>query len=283
MQPVAYQGQTYYASQYFHSQYLADSHQAGKYQRHKDFLRVLRTIPLYPEYIRLGHVQEVAWTRIKSEAAQDLRQWQPLFQAIGYQPLTLINAIAQAEFSHHLEDMGSKQIAHASNTTSARQMTQRVPGASLPEEIAIRKLEAYLHLGRLLRTPEHIVQQEAVKQIEASVGLNLRPLLLAAPAQSHIPPDDKMYEPTDLARELGLASAYAVNRILEQMGWQIKKIGGGWEPTPEGMLYAAEHAWVAEHGTKSGYNLKWNLTAVHNALIAHQALTQPHNPKGGTP
>ena len=58
MRPIEYQGQTYFTSRYFHQQYRANSYpqRQGKYTRHKDFLRVLRTIPLYADYLRLGHV-----------------------------------------------------------------------------------------------------------------------------------------------------------------------------------------------------------------------------------
>lgn len=52
------------------------------------------------------------------------------------------------------------------------------------------------------------------------------------------------------------------------LGWQVKKIGGGWEATPTGKPHCADHAWNGEHSTKTGYNLKWRVSAVRQALGA---------------
>jgi prophage antirepressor-like protein len=151
----------------------------------------------------------------------------------------------------------------------------RMDGPPIPEEMAIRQVESWLYLGRMFGTPEHIIQQEAVKQIEATTGLNLRPLMLASPAQQNIAPEDMMLEPTELAVRFGLPSAYALNRHLEALGWQVKRIGGGWEPTPIGAPHATTHAWTAAHGTKSGYNLLWKYEAMRHLFITHGVLPQP--------
>lgn len=58
----------------------------------------------------------------------------------------------------------------------------------------------------------------------------------------------------------------AMNRRLEELGWQMKRIGGGWEATSAGKPHCGTHAWT-EKG-KSGYNLKWRLDAVRQALGA---------------
>jgi hypothetical protein len=267
MQPVMWQGHEYFTSQYFHQQYLAQSPYGAKHQLHRNFLRLLRSIPAYATYVSQGDVVELAWNRIKTEATQILSQYQPLFEGTGYQPLTLLNATAQVAMTHHLDDELSQQISVAANTATARQLTKKA-GVGLPDEIAARKLAAWQEMGRLLGTPAHIVQQEAAKQIAATTGINLRPLLLAAPAQDAITPDDKMLEPRDLAKALGLSSGRILNSHLESLGWQVKRIGGGWEATPAGALHSTQHAWIADHGAKSGYNLKWNCEAVRTALIA---------------
>jgi hypothetical protein len=267
MQSVPWHGQEYFTSQYFHQQYLANSPHGGKYRQHSHFVRTIRAIPAYPIYLEQDAIVELTWNRIKTEGNPILDSFQPLFQAAGWNPLTLLNATAQIALTHHLEDELSKQISVAVNTASARQATTKAV-KGLPTQIAAQMAEDYLRIGALFGTPVHIVQQEAAKQIEATTGINLRPLLLAAPAQQTIAPDDVMLEPTDLAKALGFPSGYALNRALETLGWQVKAISGGWEPTPAGAPYAAQHAWTAEHGAKSGYNWKWKHTATQDALIA---------------
>jgi hypothetical protein len=271
LEQVSWRGQEYFTSQHFHRQYLTDSPHGGKYQRHGDFLRVLRNIPAYSKYVSHGDVVEVSWNRVKSEGTQDSLSFQPLFQAAGWNPLTLLNATAQVALTHHLDNETSQQISVAANTTIARQATRK-PNPALPEEIAVRIARAMNDLGSIFGTPLHIVQQETAKQIETKTGLNVQPFLLAAPAQDNIAPEEKMLEPTDLAKALGLTSGYALNRTLEEIGWQVKRIGGGWEPTPTGAPYVTQHAWV--RGSKTGYNLKWNEQAVTETLHAHNLLAE---------
>jgi hypothetical protein len=72
-----------------------------------------------------------------------------------------------------------------------------------------------------------------------------------------------------------MKSGMALNRALEKIGWQVKRIGGGWEPTPTGTPYAAEHAWTSDHGQKHGYNWRWRQQAVTDAL-RHHGLLETH-------
>ena len=142
------------------------------------------------------------------------------------------------------------------------------------ERIA-QELKGWLEIGEMLGTPIHIIQiikQEAVKQIEAALGVSIKGLLSSAAAQNQIAATDEMFEPTELAQRLQMPSAYALNLALEKLGWQVKRIGGGWEATPQGVPHAARHAWIAERGTKSGYNWKWRLENVREALLTHGLL-----------
>lgn len=269
MLSVLWQGHEYFTSQYFHAQYLANSQYGGKYARHDEFLRVVRGIEAYALYIQQGDIVELTWAQVKSSSTQILRSaLAPLFEARGYQKLYLLNATAQVALSHHLDDELSQQLSVATNTSAARQMTRKASGPLLPEEHASRALAAFMDIGRQLQTPPHIAQQEAVKQIAATTGVNLQPFLLGAPAQDAIPPDAKRLEPTDLAAALGWgpSKGAALNKALEALGWQVRAIGGGWEATPAGTPYCSAHAWTSERGTKSGYNLKWSLKAVQDAL-----------------
>lgn len=259
MQPVQYQGQPYFTSQYFHQQYLTNSHAGGKYQRHTHFLRLLRSIEAYQDYLERGDIVELTWQGVLTEGNQNRVSFQPLFQAAGWNPVTLLNATAQIAMSHHLDDELSKQMSVATNVTVARQATRDM----LPEELATRKVAAWLEAGKLFGTPPHIVQQEAAKKVLAETGVDFRPLLLAAPAQNTLADDERMLEPTDLAPVLGMKSGYAVNMFLQGNGWQHKP-NGHWEPTAKGQPYAALHAWSKQG--KEGYNYRWRVTAVQHLM-----------------
>jgi hypothetical protein len=275
MQPVFWQEHEYFTSQYFHQKYIqqkAEEGEPGKLQRHDNFRRKIHNIESYARLLAGAHIVELPWEAVKTGPTHILSRLKPLFESTGYYPLLLLDATAQIELTHHLDDELSKEIAyrHSHNAT-----TPRKPGASLPEETAIRIAEAYGQLGQFFGIPEHIIQQEAVKQIEVRTGVNLRAMLLAAPAQKNIAPEDMMLEPTELAVRFGLPSAYVLNRHLEVIGWQVKRIGGGWEPTPNGAPHATTHAWTSAHGTKSGYNLLWKCEAVRQLFITHGVLPEP--------
>ena len=272
MQPVEWQGQAYFTSQYFHAQYLANSQFGGKYRRHSDFLRVIRSIPAYALYVTQGDIAELDWNRMKAEGKQVLLSFQPLFQAAGWNPLTLLNATTQLALANFLDDEESKKLSVATNTSAARQFAPKSSRALLPDEHAERVASAWLRMGKLFNVPEHIAQQEAVKQVEQTTGIHLHAFLLTAPAQSSIKPEDIMLEPKDLAKELGMQSGAMVNRALEHIGWQVKAISGGWEATPIGQGSSTTHAWTADHGAKSGYNLKWRRQAVIDAFKTHGIL-----------
>lgn len=265
MQPVRYNGQEYFTSQYFHRQYQESAGLKGKYQRHHNFLKLLRSIEAYKLYIEQDDIVELTWGEMK-EANPNRIQWQPLFHGTGYQPLTLLNATAQLALHQHLDDELSKQIAYTTNANGARQSRKPIE-AHTPTELAKRDMVAFLEVARLLAVPTHIGQQEAVKMVEATHGVNFRPLLKAAPAQNAIPDDAQMLEPADLAKLLGMKDGAIVNKRLEAIGWQ-RKVGASWEPTPLGQPHAARHAWVAEHGRREGYNWKWNVLVVKRALQA---------------
>jgi Rha family phage regulatory protein len=131
------------------------------------------------------------------------------------------------------------------------------------ERTALELLKSRLSASVLFKVPEHIAQQEATKLILAETSVDYTPLLLAAPAQNDIAPQDEMLEPTWLAKRLGIRNAIKMNLILEHLGLQTKT-GETWLPTLEGEDLCIKHAW--SKGTKSGYNLKWRVTAISNLL-----------------
>jgi hypothetical protein len=279
MQPVQYNGQEYYTSQYFHRQYIANSVHGGKYQRHGDFLRLLRTIETYKIYIQQGDIVELVWSQVNSrtpnqrsyvvteeDKSTSLSQlFKPLFQAINYNPLTLLNATAQLALSHHLDDEINKQLSVAVNTAMATPHADQ-DDTLPPYKEALVAFAFYLTMGKLLNAPLHILEQEGVKQLLLNMNIDCRFLLAISPAQNNIPETEMMLEPTELAAKLGIANAVAMNRYLYEFGLQVRSPDGTWEPTPLGAPHCIRHAWQSHHSTKSGYNLKWNVRAIYTLL-----------------
>lgn len=171
MQPVEYEGQPYYTSQYFYQQYRANSEQTGKYQRHRDFLRLIRSIENYPLHIEQGYIVELEWDRIKSGPAQDLRRWKPLFQATGYYPLLLISATFQLELAHHLDDAISKKMAVTANVSAARQNPHPTILAQYPEMQAIVD-QAHAVIALATKTAEARSIAESAQREAAKANAN---------------------------------------------------------------------------------------------------------------
>jgi hypothetical protein len=115
--------QDYFSDHYFHREYVRNSPHGGKYRRHDNFRRLLKSIETYSTYIDRQDIIELTWNGVKSGPTQDLSVWQPLFKASGYHDIVLINATAQIALSHHLDDVVNKQISVAANVTVARQAT----------------------------------------------------------------------------------------------------------------------------------------------------------------
>lgn len=126
-------------------------------------------------------------------------------------------------------------------------------------------IEADLHIANLLGVPIHLAQSEAVKHARLSTGYDVSHLLQYAPAQSSIPDNDIMLEPTELARELGYSSAIAMNKALASAGLQVRNFDK-WQAIGFGAKISAVHHW--SKGGKTGYNLKWNVAKVRQALEA---------------
>lgn len=269
MQPVHYNNQEYFTSQYFHAQYLANSPHGGKYRRHPNFLRALRTIDTYQHYIEHADIVELSWQQ--GGFAESILD--SVFLSTGYKPLTLLNATAQLALSHHLDDLVSQALSVAVNRQAASRVRQAA--GLLPHEQAERELASNLRVAELLGVPAHIGQQEAVKMVKESTGIDYQRLLSGAPAQDHIPGEAAMLEPEDLAAAFGFGARKGarLNKMLEACGWQIPRVGGGWEATPQAEGLWAPHAWHRD--SKSGYNLKWKTLAVRAELDRRGWLPAP--------
>ncbi len=145
------------------------------------------------------------------------------------------------------------------------QATQVAIGAiAEKEQTAVSVMQSRLSAAALLKVPGHIGEQEAVKAVRSLVGVDYEPLLLAAPAQQNIPDEDEMLEPEDLARRIGLKDGRIANERLRDAGLQVKS-NGKWVPTERGRGLCVRHAWTK--GSKTGYNLKWRVSAVRKLIV----------------
>lgn len=125
--------------------------------------------------------------------------------------------------------------------------------------------DKHLALGGLFRVPEHVMLTEASKELEA-IGVDIKPYLIAAPGMNHIPKEEMWLEPTELGMRLNL-SGRDMNKLLERMNLQYRS-NSQWLPTLAGERVSFKHAW--KQGSKSGYNLKWNVDSIER--LARQFL-----------
>jgi prophage antirepressor-like protein len=174
--------------------------------------------------------------------------------------LTIKSTLESAE---KFQDWIVEEVLPSIRKTGQYQVSQMQPLALTQHDLATRQLKNELEVWNLLECPLHIAQQEIVKLVRKDTGVDFSAALKYAKAQQNILPTEIMLEPTELASELGLQSAAAVNCFLENLDLQVK-VGKVWEPTSTGQLLCQKHAWAK--GSKSGYNLKWNLKGIEALL-----------------
>lgn len=282
MQMIEIGGKLYYSTHKHHHDYVTTSKDDMKYRRHADFLRRIRSIEARDIYMERGDWHELSWheggkiTNANSALVSHINNLPPLlrlmFKANGYHPLILLNATAQLAVFEILDNELSKQTSVAKNTYVARQQDDRKPSSLYPVEAATRQLKSYLEIGAMLDTPLHITQQIAVREIKRDTGIDLTPMLIAAPAQQGVKEEHMMLEPTDLAKKLGYKDGHMVNILLGKVSWQIRLVSGEWEATPVGKLYSIPNPWFKDR--KSGYNLKWKVEEVRNVFRGHGFLPE---------
>jgi hypothetical protein len=279
MLPVQWQGQEYLTSQYFHRQYRENAGLQGKYQRHQDFRRLLRSIELYAMLRERGDIVELQWDEIKhleSDLKQPVRRsLTPLFQATGYYPLILINIRAQNELVHHLDDEFSKKMAYTANVVverAAKPTHPAVPDVARQEldahQFAADYIETEKRLDALFGIPVHLTLTEAAKALKASIGLDLEQKLLVSPLMDDIPYTDIFLEVRELQARFSLKNG-TLNPILAKHGWQTR-VGETWEATEKAQQqgHCKRHVWV--NGTKSGINWKWRVAFVEGIVKAEE-------------
>lgn len=201
MQRIDYLEQQWYTTQYFHAQYMqAHSNMPKKYQQYSNFLRMLRSLPLYDDYIALGHIEELCYDKNSREQLNP--KWIQLYKATGYKPIILLNSTAQAELSHHLEDEVSKQLAHAANARMAQEATRGLPPTSARVVLALAQELVALEDRTLALERTQAAQQHAHDTLETRVDA----LIERHPPQGKLRLEDwlrrhgKPYLPRDVLR-----------------------------------------------------------------------------------
>jgi hypothetical protein len=134
----------------------------------------------------------------------------------------------------------------------------------LPAQIAEITVKSLLRIADSIKVPRHYAVIEVMKSASVQSGMDLIPLANRSSYLDDIPDHERMLEPKDLEIRLGLGkSGRTINKILADAGWQVKEFGS-WTPTEKGAPFCKRHAWVK--GSKSGYNLKWNVSAVRELI-----------------
>lgn len=139
---------------------------------------------------------------------------------------------------------------------------QTKPAALPPTAQARQIIEDDLAVAMLFGVPLHLAQSESVKHARMLTGVDYSHLLAYSPAQNDIQYEQMMLEPTELGKRYGL-SAMKMNQALANAGLQVKG-DDGWVATEAARGAWSRHQWVS--GSKSGYNLKWNVRFVERAL-----------------
>jgi len=110
-----------------YNQNIQKSGEKGKYVEHKNFLRTIREFPAYNLFAsgEASNIVELIWNDFKltssnSELVNEFNHIKHLFRINGHSPIVLLDATAQLELTHHLDDALSKEIAyrHSANATN---------------------------------------------------------------------------------------------------------------------------------------------------------------------
>lgn len=239
MRPIQYEGQTYFTGQYFHQMYRNNSDTGGKYKRAGDFMRLIRSIETFNDYIKQRDIIEV----YKEEADADLAS---VFKATYGKPIMLINATAQVALTHHLDDEVSQNASVNVNRQAASEKTL------LPRDIKAAKEAANLisDLGKMMGTEPQMVNVLVADQVKKMTGIDVAPLLANNAVK------EKSVTPTELGKELGI-SAQKINTELEKSGFQEKDEHGDWIATEKGKPFCTMNPYKAPKSDHTGYRVLW--------------------------
>lgn len=143
----------------------------------------------------------------------------------------------------------------------------------LPEQRAESIIGSFVRIAQMCQIPMSFTLQLAGAEATRATGMPWDRLLTQSTHMDNVSAEDILLEPSDLGEKLGYGvgrqAGVMLNRALAAIGFQ-KQVGKAWEPTDAGRPYCQRHAWSANG--KSGYNLKWSLAAVTDALTSSGVL-----------
>jgi hypothetical protein len=129
LKSISIEGQQYFTSQRLHADYLRNGAEQGittKYHRHHDYLRIIRSIPNYSILVENADVviADKKQLRTSNDALKQtlLSLLEPLFRANDHKRLILLNATAQLELTHHLDDLLNQEIAYRHSHQTAESL-----------------------------------------------------------------------------------------------------------------------------------------------------------------
>jgi hypothetical protein len=217
MQPIMWQNGEFFTAHYFHDQYrhgLEERGEHGKHRQLKNFVRVIRMMPVYNKLIESQDIVVLEWEAvksIKSEAIPNLVQLKHLFQASGYQPIMLLNATAQLELTHHLDDELSKEIAYRHSKSTAQ--AQLGYGAQRRE--VADGLRAEIDLMQIFgHSPQQALIQAAFL-VQKNMGVDMEPYLKNAPALLLAPNEPNWMGVEDITEAFGLKRGDFTEAMVE--------------------------------------------------------------------
>ena len=245
MEPVQYNGQTYFTGQYFHQLYRANSDESGKYKQVPHFLRLIRSIEAYPLYVESGDIVEL--TKSDVETDPDLGS---VFKASHGNPIMLINATAQVALTHHLDDEVSKQVSVSVN----RQAVKQALATGRQQAIAAKAwLDTSLYIAKALGTDEPMARAVAIDIVREQTGVDFGRMLSGNGV------DEAPMTSTDLGKAWGLTGKVGekMNAALCKQGFAEKNEHGDWVPTEKGKPYCTCNPFKSPHSSHTGYRTLW--------------------------
>jgi hypothetical protein len=133
-------------------------------------------------------------------------------------------------------------------------------------EIAEKEVERDLRMAERLGCPRDIAHAEAIRDVHHEYGVDWRKLLAGNVSEVN----DRAVIATELGMETGEFTAQEVNRILQDMGCQVRK-GDKWELTELGKKYGGHYYSVPKAQKTDGtvvQQIKWYLGQIKPPFLA---------------
>lgn len=269
MQPVQYNSQLYFTSHYFHLQYKGNL--GSKYLELKNFNALIRSMEAYDVYVGNNNIIELSWRKVKNSGVENLS---PLFESNTYNPIMLLDSIAQIALTHHLDDEISKSISVSVNTQASESITQKTIASKKPPTLSFvaKELKAAKEIAKLLGFENVEADMCSVRIVKNYHNFDLPQI-----AELEFKPStkDKYLIPKTIGPIFGISSQ-AVNKMLKEKGFQFDSRGADgqlvWNLTEKGKEFG--ELGYAEKSKGSGTpvpQIHWHPSIVNELSVAEVA------------